>query len=184
MRQRILTGVLILCVGLAGCGAAGGEKKAESSASSSSAGQETEKEGENRVILDDETAHVELTGVFAVSPDKKDTETVEPAAGIVFSVTNHGEKEIVMDMKNLKIGDQTAVRILMKGDIIEPEDTQEYRYGVALQGEEGKELLEEQLLTVDDMIENGISGEIHLVSMEGETGKAEFAFSGGQLPKK
>ena len=184
MRQIILTGILILCVGLAGCGAAGGEKKAETSASSSSAGQETEKAGENRVILDDETAHVELTGVFAVSPDKKDMETVEPAAGIIFSVTNHSEEEIVMDMKNLKIGDQTALRMLMKGDIIGPEDTQEYRYGVALQGEEGKELREEQLLAVEDMIKNGISGEIHLVNMKGNVGKAEFSFSGDQLPKK
>lgn len=190
MKRGVLAGLLILCIGLAGCGTASAEKKTETEPAVSE--EEKTEAGsagaEELVILDDETVTVRLTEVFEIPPDKKDTETEEPAVGIAFSVTNHGEKEIVMDFRKPGVGDRPAARLLLEGDIVAPDDTQEYRYGFTVPAEEMPDPEKqperpEQKITIEDVTEKGISGEIHLMSMEGEVGLQEFAIPGDKLPK-
>ena len=143
----------------------------------------TEKSREEWMILDDDTASVQLTEVYEILPDKKDTETEEPAVGFTLSVTNHGEKEIVMDVRNLRVGDQPAVRVLLEGDIIAPEDTLEYRYGIFTEAEDASDPEEKPLVTLQEVLDKGISGDLVLMSMEGEAGKASFSFTGDTLPQ-
>ncbi|MCR4751841.1 MAG: hypothetical protein K5852_06050 [Eubacterium sp.] len=143
----------------------------------------SEKNSEELMILDNDTATVQLTEVYAIPLDKKDVETEEPAVGFTLSVTNHGEKEIVMDVRNLRVGEQPVVRVLLEGDIITPEDTQEYRYGIFAEADDASDPEEKLLVSLQEVLDKGISGDLVLMSMEGEAGKASFSFTGDTLPQ-
>ena len=139
--------------------------------SAAAAPEESASETEKTVLLDDDLIQLTLNGVFPFSPDPEDnstTKTANPEVEISFDVTNRGDNEIVLDLRDLKIGEISVKRILLAGDVTVPGDTMTFRYGILPQ--EG-----EDPLTWDMASEMGVSGTVKVMNIEGEIAQAKFS---------
>ena len=158
---------------------------AVSAVSASEAPEEGDAESEGGtegtfVVMDEETAKIVCTGLFRISPDEKDMGEEDLKAGISFEVTNRGEAEIIVDIRDLKVGAKTVSRKLLEGNVIEPDTTQVFRYGILEpEPEDGTKPVD----TAGDLdwtavTEQGITGTIQVQDLDGILAKAEFAAAG------
>ena len=158
---------------------------AESAVSASEASESGDAENEGGtegtfVVMDGEAAKIVCTGLFRISPDEKDMGEEDLKAGISFEVTNRGEAEIIVDIRDLKVGAKPVSRKLLEGNVIEPDTTQVFRYGILEpEPEDGTKPVD----TAGDLdwtavTEQGISGTIQVQDLDGILAKAEFAAAG------
>ncbi len=164
----VLAAVLLGSMILLGCKK---EEKTDAAAGSTSAAEASAPTAEKTVLLDDDLIQLTLNGVFPFSPDPEDnstTKTANPEVEISFDVTNRGDNEIVLDLRDLKMGEISVKRILLAGDVTVPGDTMTFRYGILPQ--EG-----EDPLTWDMASEMGVSGTVKVMNIEGEIAQAKFS---------
>ncbi len=147
------------------------EKSSSSAAENAAAAPEesTSAAGKN-VLLDNDLVQLTLNRAapFADAEDDGTTKTANPEVEVSFDVTNKGEEEIVLDLRDLKVGDTAVKRILLGGDVTAPGDTMNFRYGVLPQEGEGP-------VTWEMVSERGLSGTVKVMNIEGEIAQAEFS---------
>ena len=172
---RLLIPVLTVVLGMTvtGCGA---KNNAESETAAVSTPAAEEAEGRTPAVLDDDTAKIVLTGLFKISPDEKDMGEEDLKAGVSFEVTNKSDKEIIVDVRGLKVGTQDVSRKLLEGDVVEPGTTQVFRYGILEpEAEDGAEAKDAGTgLSWTAVTEQGLSGTIQVLDLSGELAAAEF----------
>lgn len=188
----VFAAVLLGCMVLAGCKKE--DKPAPAAESSSAAAQSTAaakeslssaaestavpvSETEKKVLLDDDVVQLTLNGAGPFSADAEDngtTKTANPEVEVSFDVTNKGEEEIVLDLRDLKVGETAVKRILLAGDIVAPGATMTFRYGVLPQEGEA-DAAEAEPVTWDMASERGVSGTVKVMNIEGEIAQAEFS---------
>jgi len=174
---RLLIPVLTVVLGMTvtGCGAKN-NAESEKAAANTPAAEEAEAEGRTPAVLDDDTAKIVLTGLFKISPDEKDMGEEDLKAGVSFEVTNKSDKEIIVDVRGLKVGTQDVSRKLLEGDVVEPGTTQIFRYGILEpEAEDGAEAKDAGAgLSWTAVTEQGLSGTIQVLDLSGELAAAEF----------
>ena len=137
---------------------------------------------EKIMLLDNDVVQLTLNGVSPFPAGQEDdgtTKTADPEVEISFDVTNKRDEEIVLDLRDLKVGGTDVRRILVAGDIVTPGDTMTFRYGVLPQeqkqaGEEGAAEGPEPV-TWEMVSEQGMTGTVRVMNLEGELAKAEFS---------
>ena len=176
----VLASVLLGVMMLSGCKK---EVKAESTAavseSAAAEAQSTAAEaGEKTVLLDNDIVTLTLNGATPFSSDQEDdgtTKTAAPEVEISFDVTNKGEEEIILDLRDLKVGETSIKRILLSGDIVASGDTMTFRYGILPQDPKEGAAEAADPVTWDMAEEQGISGTVRVMNIEGELAQAEFS---------
>lgn len=152
---------------------AGTEAPAAEAAVSASAG--------GKVILDEEAVKVVLTRFGAFTPDPEDTgttKTADPEVEAVFEVTNNGDEEIVVDLRDPKVGETGVRRLLLNGDVVAPGATMTFRYGIiakenAAEGGQTEETV--PAVTWDMVSQQGLTGTIHVMTIQEEIAQAAFS---------
>ena len=183
---RRVAGTVILATALFGVMILSGckkEVKAESTAAVSeiaaAEAQSTAAEaGEKTVLLDNDIVTLTLNGAAPFSSDQEDdgtTKTAAPEVEISFDVTNKGEEEIILDLRDLKVGETSVKRILLSGDIVASGDTMTFRYGILPQDPKEGAAEAADPVTWDMAEEQGISGTGRVMNIEGELAQAEFS---------
>ena len=176
----VFASVLLGVMMLSGCKK---EVKAESTAavseSAAAEAQSTAAEaGEKTVLLDNDIVTLTLNGAAPFSSDQEDdgtTKTAAPEVEISFDVTNKGEEKIILDLRDLKVGETSVKRILLSGDIVAPGDTMTFRYGILPQDPKEGTAEAADPVTWDMAEEQGISGTVRVMNIEGELAQAEFS---------
>ena len=198
----IISGVLLISAVMAGCGAKKNSVPEEGQAVSAAAesvsvgagaeSAETEAAApdgeaagvfEEKVLLDTDAVKVVLTDAGEFVPDQEDagtTKTADPKVQITFDVTNKGDEEIVVDMRDVKLGDESVRRILLKGNIVSPGETMAFQYGILAKEEpetEGAGETAEQAhpLLWETVSEQGLTGIVHVLNISEEIAQAEFS---------
>ena len=187
----VLAAVLLGSLVLAGCKK---EEKSEQQAESTAAITENSEpesaegggdaETKKNVLLDSDIVQLTLNGAAPFSADQDDgtTKTANPEVEISFDVTNKGEEEIVLDLRDLKVGETPVSRILLAGNIALPGETMTFRYGVLPQepkGENGENGAGETGAVTWEMVsEQGLSGTVRIMTIERELAKVEFSTAG------
>ena len=134
--------------------------------------------GEKTVLLDNDIVTLTLNGAAPFSSEQEDdgtTKTAAPEVEISFDVTNKGEEEIILDLRDLKVGETSVKRILLSGDIVASGDTMTFRYGILPQDPKEGAAEAADPVTWDMVEEQGISGTVRVMNIEGELAQAEFS---------
>ena len=138
--------------------------------------------GEKTVLLDNDIVTLTLNGAAPFSSDQEDdgtTKTAAPEVEISFELTNKGEEEIIMDLRDLKTGEAPVKRILLSGDVVASGDTMTFRYGILPQDPKGEDAegaaAAAEPVTWEMAAEQGISGTVRVMNIEGELAQAEFS---------
>ena len=134
--------------------------------------------GDKKVLLDNDIVTLTLHGAAPFSSEQEDngtTKTAAPEVEISFDVTNMGEEEIILDLRDLKVGETFVKRILLSGDIVAPGDTMTFRYGILPQDPKEGTAEAADPVTWDMAEEQGISGTVRVMNIEGELAQAEFS---------
>ena len=138
----------------------------------------TAEAGEKTVLLDNDIVTLTLNGAAPFSSEQEDdgtTKTAAPEVEISFDVTNKGEEKIILDLRDLKVGETFVKRILLSGDIVAPGDTMTFRYGILPQDPKEGTAEAADPVTWDMAEEQGISGTVRVMNIEGELAQAEFS---------
>ena len=133
------------------------------------------------VLLDSDIVQLTLNGVSPFSAGQEDdgtTKTADPEVEISFDVMNKGEDEIVLDLRDLKVGETPVKRILMAGDVAAPGDTMTFRYGILPKDADGTGQGEAGSVSWELVSEQGLTGTVRVMNIEGELAQAEFSTAG------